>query len=258
MQQSAALEHIGTALTQVEYNRERIHPRPGEEFYIHLSDLLLALNQLSIPAGLTVLDYGAGGSPYRPLFPESDYRRADVLATTECEYLIAPDGTIPEKAATFDLILSSQVLEHVGDPSVYLSECYRLLKPGGILVLTTHGTYEDHGCPYDFQRWTADGLRRDIEKSGLAVGPLYKVTTGLRAVAFLVERYLYTTISLPRRTPFGFLMWLCRKLTSKYRRQFHCSMDQNGEQCRVVPADQSAGHEIYLCLLAYATRPHTL
>lgn len=258
MQDVSSFEQIGSALTNAEYNRERIRPSPGDEFYIHLSDLLMGLNQLTIRTGLTVLDYGAGGSPYRPLFQESDYRRADVLATTECEYLIASDGTIPERAATFDFILSSQVLEHVSDPAVYLSECHRLLKPGGMLLLTTHGTFEDHGCPYDFQRWTADGLRRDLGQAGFQITQLSKVTTGLRAVAFLVERYLYTTISLPRTTIFGFSMWLCRKLVSRYRRQFHVSMDRNGEHCRVVPAAPSSGANIYLCLLAFARRPGKL
>ena len=44
-----------------------------------------------------------------------------------------------------------------------------LLKPGGFLVLTTHGLFGDHGCPYDFQRWTADGLRLLLERAGFQI-----------------------------------------------------------------------------------------
>jgi hypothetical protein len=30
------------------------------------------------------------------------------------------------------------------------------------VVLTTHGLFEDDGCPCDFPRWTADGLRLEL------------------------------------------------------------------------------------------------
>ena len=255
MQKAPSLEAIASDLADAEYNRQRLRPRPGDEFYLVLSDLLLALKRFEISKGLTVLDYGAGGSPYRSLFGNSEYRRADVMPSIDCDYIIAPDGTVPESPAEFDLVLSSQVLEHVYDPAVYLSECFRLLKPGGTLLLTTHGTYEDHGCPYDFQRWTADGLRRDLERAGFEIVGLQKITTGLRAVAFLMERYFYT-VSYSRRTLFGLALWMCRKLLSRYRYRYwlHSRLDRNSENCRVVPAD-TPNSNIYLCLLAYARRP---
>lgn len=253
MQEVSSPEAMAKAFTSSEYNRKRLYPRPGDEHYLHLSDLLLALKRLEIPKGLTVLDYGAGGSPYRSLFEKSEYRRADILSTTDCDYIIAADGTVPERSAVFDLVFSSQVLEHVYDPSVYLLECFRLLKPGGMLLLTTHGTYEDHGCPYDFQRWTADGLRRDLEKAGFEIAVLQKLTTGSRLVAFLIEGYL-STASHTRKTFIGLTLWVCHKLVSRYRYWLHAELDRRSGSCRVMPADTS-GSSIYLCLLAYAARP---
>lgn len=48
---------------------------------------------------------------------------------------------VSERAASFDLVFSSEVIEHLFDVATYLHAINRLLKPGGVLVLTTpyHG-----------------------------------------------------------------------------------------------------------------------
>jgi SAM-dependent methyltransferase len=160
-------------------------------FYLHLSDLLIALNAL-IPEHLsTVLDYGCGGSPYRPLFGNCTYHRADLSGGNNLDFEYGPDSKLPLELSGYDCILSTQVLEHVQNPEAYLRECYRLLRPGGNLVLTTHGLFEDHACPYDYWRWTVYGLKRLVEDSGLKVEAAKKLTTGPRCAVFLVERQLH-------------------------------------------------------------------
>jgi SAM-dependent methyltransferase len=194
-----------------------------------------------------------GGAPYRSLFCNSDYRRADIFASTDGDYVISQDGTIPEEPAVFDLILSTQVLEHVEDASVYLTECYRLLKPGGKLVLTTHGSYEDHACPYDFQRWTADGLQRDVLKAGFEILAVKKLTTGPRALMFLIERCL-GMVSHSRKTLIGMILWICQILLSSCRYWLHLGLDRCSETYRVVRAD-TPNSNIYIGLLCCARRP---
>src|SRR5262245_41461652 len=61
--------------------------------------------------------------------------------------------------ASFDFILSDQVLEHVeGSPQKAVDECHRLLKPGGIAVHTTCFINPVHGSPKDFWRFTPEAL----------------------------------------------------------------------------------------------------
>ena len=62
------------------------------------------------------------------------------------------DSSIPAADGYFDVVLFTQVLEQVPDPAHYALECFRVLKPGGSLIITTHGLFEGHD---DFQRWTA-------------------------------------------------------------------------------------------------------
>src|SRR5262249_9745331 len=173
----------------------RLYPKPGDPLYIHLADLLAVLQKVATLDHVKILDYGAGLAPYFQLFPHADYRTADVgpslvlrngfVATparneafATPDYTISADGSVETESSTFDYVLSTQVLEHVVDPQMHLAESLRILTPGGKLFLTTHGSYEDHGSPFDFRRWTADGLQYDLRKSGFEVLSIDKITTG--------------------------------------------------------------------------------
>lgn len=51
---------------------------------------------------------------------------------------VQADGTgLPFPAESFELVLSHSVIEHVDSAERYLSECYRVLRPGGVLFLQT-------------------------------------------------------------------------------------------------------------------------
>jgi len=110
---------------------------------------------------------------------------------------IAPDGRVPVEDDSFDAVLSTQVLEHVAEPAVYLAECLRVLRPGGRLVLSTHGTMIWHPDPVDLWRWTCEGLRWQVEQAGLEVVRLDTVV-GLAATG--VQLFQDGTLGrVPRR-----------------------------------------------------------
>lgn len=248
-----SLAELKATFANKEYIRQRLCPQPGDQHYLCLADLILALRRVETYDALTILDYGAGASPYRSLFPNSQYRRADIAAFEDPEYIIMGSGTVPEKSNVFDLVLSTQVLEHVNNPDTYLSECFRLLKPDGKLVLITHGLFEDHGCPYDFQRWTADGLKRDLEKAGFKIINVDKLTTGPRAIMFLIDRNLDTT-SLSRKSLPGLLHWTCKTIIRRFRHRIHTLLDRYSLGCRIV-SSEIPNQNFYLVLFACARRP---
>lgn len=129
-----------------------------------------------------MFDYGCGGAPYRSLFAHCRrYVAADIEANPAVDRMLKADGTTSEPDASFDAVLSTQVLEHIPDPDAYLCECHRILRAGGQLILTTHGMFEEHGCPRDFTRWTSRGLNDLVVKNGFRVASGYKLTTELRA-----------------------------------------------------------------------------
>jgi SAM-dependent methyltransferase len=173
------------------YIRERLQPRLRDIDYLHLKDLLAFITLMASKIKGDVFDYGCGCAPYRRFFSHcKSYIGADIAASQEVDRILKDDGMTQEANESYDTVLSTQVLEHIKEPELYLRECHRLLRPRGELILTTHGLFEEHGCPYDFQRWTCRGLEVLVEQSGFEVIESGKLTTEIRALVQLFNQMI--------------------------------------------------------------------
>lgn len=240
-------------LSSDDYVRERIHPQPGDSHYVHLSDLKMSLEQVIKRSAGSVLDYGCGGSPYRSMF-DGRYTRADIASNPERDVLVDNCGRLACGLQEFDLVFSSQVLEHVTDPELYLSECFRVLKRGGTLVVTTHGIFFDHPCPNDYWRWTADGLAAIVHRQGFAIEKVLKTTCGTRALLYLWEKGGRT----PRLQPFESVaeIWLgfvLRALCRLRGRRLHTVLDRWFEAERVRLASRN-DRDLYIGITLLAKK----
>ncbi len=116
-------------------------------------------------------DYGCGNKPYQPLFDPfvEQYIGLDLALNTKADVTINPEGQIDMPAESVGFVLSTQVLEHVENPTQYLQEAYRILQPGGKLILSTHGYWMFHPDPTDYWRWTSTGLQKIVTEAGFEV-----------------------------------------------------------------------------------------
>lgn len=127
----------------------------------------------SVPPGAAVLDAGAGKTPYKNLFEHAHYESADFCQVDQKEYgeitYVCDLAHIPVPDGKYDLVLLTQVLEHVPEPRLVLAELYRIIKPGGELWLTAPLYFEEHDIPYDFYRYTQYGLSHILSAAGFQI-----------------------------------------------------------------------------------------
>jgi SAM-dependent methyltransferase len=118
-----------------------------------------------------ILNISAGSVDYRELIetqPGTQMIATDWLrAPTKVAVNVFCDaGALPFAPRSFDAVLCTEVLEHLPTPARTLSEARRVLKDGGWLLLTTPFQYHAHQRPYDYFRYTAQGLTSLLGDAG--------------------------------------------------------------------------------------------
>lgn len=145
-----------------------------------------------------LLDVGCGTMPYRSLFRVERYvgLEIDSLATRRRDIADAYyDGTrFPFADGEFQSVLCNQVLEHVFNPEMFLSEVRRVLRPGGRLLLTIPFVWDEHEQPYDYARYSSFGLRALLERNGFVVEEHLKLLDDFSLVLQLVNAYLHKVL----------------------------------------------------------------
>jgi len=91
---------------------------------------------------LVVLDIGGRYQPYRPLLGNrvKRYVGLDVISS-ELLDVVGRGQQLPFKSDTFDLVIATGVFEYFPEPRQAAREIYRVLKPGGQLMMSVASVY---------------------------------------------------------------------------------------------------------------------
>jgi SAM-dependent methyltransferase len=168
-----------------------------------------------------LVDYGCGSMPYKTLFETkiNSYLGADLSDNPAIDIHLDEQGKLNYADSAADILLSTQVLEHVDDPELYLQESHRILKNDGLLLLTTHGYWMFHPDPNDFWRWTSSGLKKVVERNGFEVidfrGIIGRPAMGLQ----LFQDGLMFNLPSPIKQIFIFIMQIHIYLFDKVTKQ---------------------------------------
>lgn len=107
-----------------------------------------------------VLVLGAGHEPYQQLLNAAQTVLLTDIDTKNSEIDLAVDAhRLPFADQSFDTVLAIEVLEHLKRPAVASTEVWRVLRPGGLVLVSIPFMFRIHGDPSDFQRLTASGLK---------------------------------------------------------------------------------------------------
>jgi SAM-dependent methyltransferase len=132
----------------------------------HIAEFSQAIGPSSL-----VLDIGSGRlRPYKCLFESERYIGLDYFEQADVN---GDAGHLPFSAGTASVVLATEVLEHLPEPTKALQEMNRVLHRGGHLVLTVPLIWGVHDY-VDYQRWTERGLTRILNETGFEVLRLKK------------------------------------------------------------------------------------
>lgn len=174
-----------------------------------------------ITAGARVLDVGAGSCPYRHVFSHCEYQTQDFtgLDAAQLRYgnygqidYICDATAIPVEDASFDVVLCTEVLEHVPEPQQVIREFARILRPGGTLLLTAPLGSGLHQEPYHFYGgYTPFWYQKFLGEVGF--GDLRIEPNGHFFALFSQEAIRFMRLSWPMRfsfpvSVFWFPLWL--------------------------------------------------
>lgn len=142
----------------------------------------------------TILDIGCGNQPWkhRLVAHGLEYSSLDLEqnAHNNVDYVCAIDGQLPKqlsKRDAFDVLLCTEVLEHVVDWNAAFSNLASILRRDGILILTIPFLYQPHEIPNDYWRTTKYAIKVFAESYGFAIVEEKAVGSGLDVLGTILS-----------------------------------------------------------------------
>lgn len=175
------------------------NPHTSASPYLTRNRLLHGISRHINKLNGKLLDFGCGSKPYKNLINVEEYIGLDFPSeghdhSNELIDVFYDGKTIPFGDNSFDSIFSSEVFEHVFNLDEVLNELFRVLKPGGIILITCPFVIGEHEQPNDFARYTSFALKHIMVKSGFEVIHYEKLGGSIDAIVQLRLTYFQKNI----------------------------------------------------------------
>jgi SAM-dependent methyltransferase len=208
------MDKLPTLSEVIREGRERLFPKLTNPNWLILRERRNIFNrwlaQLS-SSRLDVLDVGGRIQPYRSLIAKRVHRYVAVdLRLTSLVSVVARGEQLPLRDSQFDLVICTQMLEYIAEPSLVIDEIYRLLRPGGTLLLSVPSacvTDAEEECwrflPQGLRHLLAGFSRVEVLAEGGSVAGFFRTVNTCcdmfmryRAARFIYRRSLCPVVNL--------------------------------------------------------------
>jgi SAM-dependent methyltransferase len=121
---------------------------------------------------LRVLEVGPGAppSPIQVMVGDSSIRWETVGIDKSCpSTYVGTEYSYPIESDVVDIVLATNVMEHVRKPWVWIKELARICKPGGYVITINPVSWPYHEYPIDCWRAYPEGMRALYDEAQLSV-----------------------------------------------------------------------------------------
>jgi SAM-dependent methyltransferase len=167
----------------------------------HIGSFVRECLRRYVSAGTRVGDLGCGEQPFREEVEQlgGSYIGIDLTQNRDASVEVLADaGALPFPENHFDVILCTELLEHLADPRRAIAEMARVIRKTGRVILTVPFMYPLHEEPRDYLRLTPHAMQDYARTGGLEVESLRTAGNELEVMA-TVWANLWCRSSLARR-----------------------------------------------------------
>ncbi|OHA42092.1 MAG: hypothetical protein A3H68_03245 [Candidatus Taylorbacteria bacterium RIFCSPLOWO2_02_FULL_46_40] len=154
----------------------------------------------NLPDSSLVADVGAGQSHFISILKRFNLVSLDFYPYPLVDVVCNFQQSLPLRSGVSDVVVLSNVLEHLENPPRLLKECQRVLKNDGLLIGSVPFLNGIHQRPYDFCRYTEYALEKMLTEANFKQ---IKIVPVLNFYALIYTMIAHYTDSLARDKIFG-------------------------------------------------------
>lgn len=184
----------------------RLAHRPVGLASVFSTILLAEAIEAHVPAGsAVVVDVGGGEAPYAraargAIHVAVDWRSPELTLATH--QVVGDASRLPIGSGVADLVLCTEVVEHVADDRALYAELRRVVSDDGLLVLSAPFVHALHESPHDHRRPTSAGLVHGLTTAGFDVASVHAVgDTGAVVTDIRIRARAAQVRAVGRRAP---------------------------------------------------------